>query len=307
YSISNRIEVLNGGRIIVPTTATRFSVCENGSNSWGNAAIFTQGGILETKALAVNGSGSNAPKGPVWDNVISFEDSVLLFNVQEPVIDITSNGVVSLKNSSVGFCGFQAAYVKHGKFALLSFIGDTAFRLSDAATSNGYNQEYHFEKGLGADHFYRLELMDGVTHYRSNSDAQHKLTFADSGELYCSNTTAVVSLATTIDGSLTVFDSTVLFERGLKLNGVLRLNADAVKYGNTVLEIDGDLELGEYSEIEIAGYSQDELHIKCTGALKGRFAEKSYENGANRSVAYYPSEGLIVIKDAPPATVLIVK
>ena len=310
-AVSNRLEVTNGGRVVVPPVAAgsiRFGVCEAASNSWGNAAIFTKGSVLETKQINLNGTAHNgASPGPVWDNFISFEDSALLFNMQQTTINIASNGVISLKNSAVGYHGIMDAYLRHGNFARLAFIGDNAFRLSNAALSTVYNQEYAFEKNGDPSHFYRLEMVDGETWYRSNNNALHTLSFGASGEMWCSNTTATVSLATTVDGKLTVLDSAVLFERGLALNGDLRIHTGALAKGPNIITVDGDLTLGAGSRVFIDGASRDDVTIQYTGALYGRFAEKHF-SAANYSVSYGTgNDGFITFRYAPPGTMLLVK
>lgn len=309
--VSNRFEATDGARVFVPIPLNggRFSVCDVGSNSWGNAAVFTGGSLLETKEICVN----RAPTGDVWGNFISFEDSVLQFTTHNPGVTTNADGRITLKNSTVSFRGVTTAngidipsLWNNANLARLTLEGDTAFRLADSANRSDANQSYTFEKGLGARQFYRLEMTDGITHYRTRN-ATDQLTIDATGEMFCSNTTATVSIQCEVNGSLTVLDSTVLFERGLVLNGELVVDTDAMPEGRNVITVDGDLNLGAASRLVISGNAQEDVTIRYTGNLTGGFLTKASVD-SSYSVAYGSgNDSQITLRYAPPGTRLIVR
>ena len=307
--VSNRLEVTNGGRIFMNVGNGRLSLAAAVSNAWGNVATFSGGSLLEAKEIYINASAT----GPVRDNYISFEDSVLQFPQHNPGITLTGDAYITFKNSTISYRGVTQdgggidVANMNGNVAKMTFVGDTALRLSGSRNRSDANATYVFDKGLGANHYYRLDLMDGPTLYRSNNNAAHTLTFGAQGELFCSNTTATVSLATTVNGKMTVLDSEVLFERGLVLNGDLFINTDATANGPVIINVMGDLELGPASRIFINGKSESDVLINYSGDLRGRFAQKLCLD-ASYAIGYGTgNDSAIGLHYAPPGTLFMLR
>ena len=307
--VGNRLEVTNGGRLFLNVGNGRFTLAGAVSNAWDNVAAFSGGGLLEAREIFINAGAT----GPVHDNYMTFENSILQFPIHNPNITLNGDAFIKFENSTISYRGVTTdgggidVANMNGNVAKLSFVGDTALRLSASKNRSDANATYTFDKGLGANHYYRLDLMDGPTHYRSNNADLHTLTFGTQGELFCSNTTATVSIATTVDGSLTVLDSSVTFERNLVLNGDLFIDTDAVAAGGNIITVAGDLTLGPGSRIFIKGKSQEPVTIAYNGVRSGTFAEKTCVD-ANYGVSYSAGgNGAITLTYAPLGTLMIVR
>ena len=304
--VGNRLEVSNGGRVFAYET---FGVCEAGSNSWDNAAVFTGGSLLEANVIRVN---YNA-LAPVGGNFISFDESVLQFRRNNPSFTINADGFISVNNSTVSFRGVSDVNVNcskvGGTIASLAFSGHNALRFSGSSNVAG-NQSYTFDKTPDPTTFFRLEMVDGATMYRTQNPASQALAFGGEGELFCSNTTAVVAMPCVVDGSFTVLDSAVEFTHDLAINGSLAINTDMVGDERNFIVVDGDLALGAESKLVVGGKSQEAAHICYNGSLVGRFAEKAFTpspHGQPYAVSYDAANKKITIKPAPSGTLVIVK
>ena len=304
----NRLEISNGGRVFVGNT---INICDRGTDCLDNVLEVSTGGLLETRNITIN-SGS---KGPVGGNFIYAQDAIMQFITHNPAINLYDGATVTLENSTLSFRNVTSGDINSvdipiltnsANIAKIAFIGDTALRLSASMNRANTVQSYTFDKGLGAAHFYRLDLVDGITHYRSLNGAG-QLAFGAQGEMFCSNTTATVALATTVDGSLTVLDSTVTFERNLVVNGDLFIDTDAVAAGGNIITVEGDLTLGPNSRIFIKGKSQEPVTIVYNGVRSGKFAEKVCAD-ENYAIMYGTGDdSVITLSHAPLGTLMIVR
>ena len=230
--------VINGGQVVAVGTATAGS---GTSGLFGNTIQVINGGLLEANNLQVNAGAT----GPVGGNTITNADGIYQFATVSPAITLLSNGMVYVNSGTISFRGVTNAdvFCNQGLKPLdstnkMAWSGNNAFRLNTATNTTTASQTYVFDPSMNATNFTRLEMVNGATRYRGQ--AGNTLTIGTAigtgGQMLCSNTTALVDLAFTNNGTLTLVNSTLTLANNTVLNGTVAIDPlSKVQAGNLTL------------------------------------------------------------------------
>jgi hypothetical protein len=219
----------------------------------------------------VNGGLFDAPSIYVGSNTwgrLTCNGGILQFRATTPGISIRETGGVVLTNGTISFRNVTAANVAW-QDAKIVYGGNNSFRLNHA-TNATTGQSYVFDTGLGASHYYRLELVNRVTRYRGG--AGDRLAIGSGGSMLVSNTTATVDLVFTNNGTLTITKSTLTLNQPANLQGTLRIDLGNLGSPSGVLAA-GNLTLGPSSTLALYGTPPEDGATLCTysGTRSGTF------------------------------------
>jgi len=305
FGVSNLCTIANGGQVIMQAGGTARVGYDN-TNGFVNVLAVLNGGLLETPTLMVDqatagGSISPAPAG----DCITNSGGIYQFSTAASGITITTsaNGRVYLNSGTIAFRAITNADVKangSGALANITYSGHNAFRLNNATNLASSSQTYLFDDMGNSTNWVRLEMVSGATRYRGQ--AGNTLTIGAGGAMLCSNTAAAVDLVFTNNGTLTLVNST------------LALNANAVLAGTVVIDLDHltngipvaaqNLTLVPGSTLRFTGTPTNTTLFTYT-SRSGAFAVQGLP--ATYTVRYSNASGTIMLQQAPPGMVLIVR
>jgi len=294
--VSNTVVVTNGGVMV----SSGVNVGISGSNSWGNALLVVNGGLLDASTLTVN----KTPGGPVWGNSITNAGGIYQFPTATPAITLLSNGMVYITSGTIAFRGVTNADVRNATLLAtnkMTWNGNNAFRLNNATNRNDASQSYVFDTG-SATNYYRLEMVNGNTRYRGL--ATNSLTTGANGQMLCSNTAAVVDLTFTNNGTLTLVNSTLTFATNAVLNGTVVVDLNNLPSSGPLLAAQGNLTLGS-SILQFVGSPSSNLTLMSyAGTRSGKFQVTGLP--ATYAVAYGAgANDAISLHAVPPSTVIL--
>jgi len=138
--------------------------------------------------------------------------------------------------------------------------GNTAFRLpANSITYYGASQSYLFDPNISPTNFFRLEMVGGVTNYRTDEGAQGNgfLTIGSApgsgASMLCRDTKATVNLPFTCNGELSIVNSTLTFESPATLNGELVIDVEKLPENGPCLVAENDFAFGPQSVLRFTG------------------------------------------------------
>lgn len=208
----NRLFISNAGQV----TAATVNVGSSGSAS-NNRVRITSQGVLEANTLTIGGTNGS----------ITNFGGVFQFSTSAPTITpgATIGGSIVLTNGTISFRGIANAPLT--ALGGITYQGDNAFRLNRA--TNATVTSYTFDTGLGADHYTRLELLNGGTAWRSSA-----LTIGSHGVLLVSNAAATVEGVLTNWGSVRVVNSQVTYKGPVVLGGTYASDPSTNTFGSNL-------------------------------------------------------------------------
>jgi autotransporter-associated beta strand protein len=211
---SQLIAQLKGGDTYLRVAYSAASL--NSAYSGTNSLVVTNGGLVDTRGLAV-GNLSNA------GNVVSVSGAVLQFSTNSPDIQLypNSGNAIYVSSSTIAFRDVTNVNVKGnwGVGALgkgltnFTWSGENTFRLNNASLTNG-GQDYVFDTGRGSTNYAALEMVNGTTLWQGGS-----LTIGAGGAMLVSNTAATVASAFTNLGAVRVVNATLAFSQQFTVGG----------------------------------------------------------------------------------------
>lgn len=320
-SYGNRLIIRDNGSLY--TTVIRFpgdrirqgAVLTN-FIGYDNTVDVTSGGLLEANDIRCYSPSNNfmhVHNGGILQfrnvrvpNVIPFNENDVFVRpaiIEDAVISYTNwNQVVVVRDN-----WHQTALCDN-----LEWRGHNAFRLNNCGTINtgtdaAQSPTYTFDTGLGATNYFRLEMVNGETRYRSRGsiDDTALLTIGANGSMLCSNTTAFVEIPFLCDGAITLANSTLTFEKAAEINGEVVIDLDSLPASGVVLDARDNLTLGNASSLRFTGSLPEEGTIPLMRGVRGaRFATTS-GLPPNWSVKYN-NDGA-VLHWALPRTLFIVR
>lgn len=301
---SYNILIVNGGQVLAASSATAAS---GTSNLFGNTIQVINGGLLEANTLQVNALAA----GPVGGNTITNAGGIYQFTTVSPTITLLSNGMVCINSGTISFRAVTNAdvFCNQGLKPLdstnkMSWAGNNAFRLNNATNTLALSQTYVFDPNLNPTNFCRLELVSGATRYRGQ--AGNTLTIGTAtgtgGQMLCSNTAALVDLAFTNNGTLTLVNSTLTLSNAAVLNGTL--SSDPLSQVRA-----GNLTLGPASTLvmPVGAVGTNVTLITCSGTLSGSFNTFSNLPAGYTVRLIKGSNGTVQLAKAFPGSVLLLK
>ena len=300
---TNNLVIVDGGYLYATNVATSAIVLGK-SNAASGSLTIRNGGLAMTKNLfAGMGTGTGivtVTSGGVLEadfisnnatagSYVTNNGGVYQFSTVTPTIAPGTYGSIAIHNAAISFRGVTAADVVGNwggtDLTNIMFSGANAFRLNTATNTAAANQSYVFDPGLTATNYAGLEMVNGATRYRGL--AGNTLTIGQSvgsgGTMLCSNTTAVVDLVYTNNGTLTLFNSTLTFGTNATVNGALHIDAGHL-LSLTATVLASNLTLGASSSLVVTGVGTNATLITYT-ALSGGFSSITAPTGYGISVA----------------------
>ena len=267
---SGSLTVRNGGLVMAKNLFT-------GMGTGTGTVVVTSGGVLEANSIS-----NNTQSGSYVTNT----GGVYQFSTISPTLVPNGAGNIALNNGWIAFRAVTNVDVTlNWQSTALTFSGANTFRLNAATNTATANQTYVFDPGMGVTNYAGLELINGATRYRGQ--AGNTLTigssFGSGGQMLCSNTTAVVDLLFTNNGTLSLFNSTLTFATNAVINGTLQFDASHLLSLNATLQA-SNLTLGANSSLVVTGEGTNATLITYT-TLSGGFNSITAPAGYGISVS----------------------
>jgi T5SS/PEP-CTERM-associated repeat protein len=225
---SNMLSVVNGGTVVnsigtvgsTSTSSNNYVLVTGPGSLWRNSSTVTVGnGTNAGNRILVNDGAILESSGLIstLDSVISNAGAVYQFNTATPTIT-TNGGSIVVNGGTISFRNVTAANVYGNstgtQLTNMTFQGNNAFRLNNASNTTAVAQNYTFNTGLGATNYTRLEMVDGVTLWRSAT-----LTVGSGGSMLASNTVGRVAASVTSAGQIEVVNSRLTWSSNVVLSG----------------------------------------------------------------------------------------
>lgn len=288
---------------------------DNGNGGWSEIAV----GLSGDSAAVVTNNEILAEFGGVLaarhfktasgnGNRITVRDGGVMLNfMTDPDIIQAEPGSVSLSNAVLGFrvnnCDVNkiATSTKENGLKDLAVSGSNGFRI-DSCRNADSGQGYSFGASDDPRHFAWLEMVGGSTTYRGgNGDT---LTIDSTGSMLCSNTTAAVNLPFTLNGPLSICNSTLTLAQGATLNAAITIHADTFENGMAApaLVLSSDTVLDAGASIVVTGEVADGMVIyqgsndqRCAVSLPSGYSVGRIAHGDDTWYVARKQKALVVI------------
>ncbi|MGI5869104.1 MAG: hypothetical protein ACOX9C_06655 [Kiritimatiellia bacterium] len=346
FKVGNRgtnalLRIVDGGTVFMPGLATFYLGGQSADVSNSFVLVSGPGSTLSVPYLYA-GHNNTSPTNTLLatdgalvdvrnrlnsykDNAFRFEDGAALqFNSANPNFYFPVPELCVFDGSSLSFTGIADANVHCSTAAQnnlrngfrSTYAGDVGFRLAGATNLNSSSQGYTFAADASNPaHFTRLEFIGGtVTNlYRGRDGDAVVIGTADapeSGALVARDSASIIALPFEAHGPLSLRNAMIAFTQGASFSGSIAVDlADLPELaeGEALLDVVGDLDFNskfvfsgipaEDGDITLVAYTGDYDGIlpTATGMPDGR------------SLRLRPGSKRIVLADATPITVLIVK
>jgi len=298
----NQLIITNGGQLYANRAYSGNSAANNTANS--NSVLVVAGGLLEANSI---NTGLSATPG--IGNTFTNAGGIFQFTSSAPTIGAYGGQPIVLNGGTLSFRAITNADVccnRPGNAVatnLMTWFGNNAFRLAAASNATSSSQTYVFDPSLGATNFSRLEMVGGSTCYRGQSTNSLTIGTAigSGGQMYCSNTAALVTIPFTNNGTLTIINSTLTFATNAVMNGTVTIDMNRLGATNGVLLASRNLTLGTNSTLVLTGTVTNQTLGMVSGTLSGKFSSVQGLPG-NYALSY--QSGQIALRYTPRTTVI---
>ena len=329
-SYNNRVIVRDNGHLYI-YDQLRLGASNN-FDPHDNDIEVTSGGMLTAHSIRLNSPNNNIVRifnGGVWQlrtRLPTFDSRADVsrypgfFTLENAVLSITNNTSVLIRDNW-----------NQSNFTNVTWLGNNAFRMNDITLANSAANSYLFEPNISPTNYYRLEMVNGETRYRtptsdtgsltigsaigsgasmlcSNTTAYVDLPFVMNGELAIVNSTLTVSKPATIAGAVTLSNGSIHFEAGADISGEIIIDMDAADSGN-LPSITGALTLGNGFIIRTTGEIIDGKKIAFIDpSASGSVTFDKSNLPPNYNYRYgVKGEGIASVHYYDPTTIIFIK